>query len=116
MNDLVIADNIRRFGDETIFCANSPRWRSMETAPLDGSYFLGFVPYCIGWNDISGAGPIRICCWVEGEKHFTDLGGYSISDKILYWSAFPVPPSDSQLTLLDGGTMQPIDEMAEIAE
>lgn len=105
MNELMIPNPVIAFGEgEKIVFSDSPKWQPVSTAPRDGSWFLAWVPYTIGWADISGVGPIRICKWADYDNRFIDVGNYTIGDRILKWSPFPLPPAEAQTVIIDSET------------
>jgi hypothetical protein len=110
MGDLKRGRDVREFDGEQLNFADQPRWMPIETAPRDGSSFLIFVPYCVGWMDISGVGPIRFGTWNAERGEFTDTASTRIDDVIRWWAPFPTPPSDAGLVVINGNDGTAIDE------
>lgn len=103
MSELIPVD-VRQYDHERLLFSDSPQWQSMDTAPKDGTWFLGYVPYCIGWLDVSGVGPLRFCWWSTSDGEFRDAGNYTIGSQIRAWSPFLTPPAEARVVMIDSET------------
>lgn len=65
-------------------------WRTIDSAPKDGTYFLVYLPGFIAPN---------IVCYSDEDKEFMDAGGnikvYLSYAKPTHWMPLPAPPTET---------------------
>lgn len=76
-----------------------PQWRSIDSAPKDGTPFFSFGPKGIfetSWDWVDGGGHPEngpsVCWWVSPHTEFCD-GPY---DAPTHWQPFPSPPKSNE--------------------
>lgn len=78
-----------RFVDRVILPA-LPVWRTMDSAPRDGSMFLGYQETPGDFER-----KMEICLWLSWEKNDGESGGFFTSHSGLmptHWMPLPTPP------------------------
>lgn len=66
-------------------------WQPIETAPKDGTAFLGWLPDRQGFVARQDIG---ICSWSEWGGGIWSLGGHtSVTSQPTHWMPLPEPPS-----------------------
>lgn len=90
----------------------SPTWQPIETAPKDGTAFLGYLPadrfpaVCL-WQAYEPADAAEIGAdgyWAFGEDLIGDVEGHA---EVTHWMPLPPPPEGSGQNLADAHSKNP---------
>ena len=67
-------------------------WMPIETAPRDGTAFLGYIPSKRGYMARQDMCPMHWCMWGGGTWECS-VSGHRIHDEVTHWMPLPEAPS-----------------------
>lgn len=90
---------------QAAIASREPQWLPIESAPKDGSFFLGYISAEKYTENDEGvackdASCVEICWWQKSEGYdgYPDCGLFPLSDNmqggITHWMPLPKPPKD----------------------